>query len=98
MIWHSKGPTELEVCEELKIDLKQRFMASDERQINWNDSTVNITRSAVQLPVIAEPIADISYSNETQAVVKRSRRAIVFRFDILSKMNTSLDSLGKTDV
>ena len=66
-------------------------MASDERQINWNDSTINITRNAVQLPVIAEPIVDtsfsrtpeISYSNETQTVVKRSRRAIVFRFNIL---------------
>ena len=65
-------------------------MASDERQVNWNDSTINITKSTVQLQVIAEPIVEtsfsqtpeISYSNETQTVVKRSRRAIVFMFNI----------------
>ena len=76
-----KGPTELEVCEELKVDLKQRFMASDKRQVNWNDSTVNISGSTNQISVIDEPMLEIVSSNETQTVVKRSRRAIVFRFE-----------------
>ena len=33
-----EGPTEKQVCETVKLDLKQRFKASQERQLIWNNT------------------------------------------------------------
>lgn len=80
------------MCEELKTDLKERFAASDERHINWNDSTINITSQVSRInkshaahdatvipPFFEEPIdVPINLGNETIAEVARKRRAIVF--------------------
>ena len=43
-----EGPTEKQVCETVKMDLKERFKASQERQLIWNDTKLQFEVKKLQ--------------------------------------------------